>query len=921
MDKKGFSTLLLILLGFVFFLITGIIVFQIQTENEQIIDSTRSQTGESRLNFIAQAIQTDFYNTFLQGEFENIVATFLEGEEHIIDPYKTFKQNMGGKLEQYLSDAANSLVREGAAAQLYADAYSAIPTISCTPRESRGGSAQVWVRESENGVLELTGMTLGQKIFCMDTDEDSSLEILLTARNYWLSTRAIKMHNMAVKAIKSAKLQLDGEEGVAQILSGWKLANDADVRSQLLHGPEGWIQKVSLISALTAMEEDGIVLEPLSVSISNGRGEPFTANDIEKFVCYGDVKRGAEGISEPAQTCRPDDIELVLGEEPPQGESNLVSLNFKPDMSKTKFRITVEEAGVKLELEIPGLVELLGKLLEEALTESSSSGYARYSGVTHLCNAFRGKPSSVTISGSILETKKEFIPPGMGDNIIRMRFRSTPQSLDTSQITNDVDCDDGTHTDVIKQNVIDMLTDDGKRQFRFRVEKGPDGKTAIKQEDIDELQRLINANPMVATTGENRVINLHGRVTIKGETVHLTPSSESPRLGGGSAGSEGGAGIESSVLGGEEQTTPAGPVGEPISELNKIMRRAEEAAGELSRAGSLKGAEAFGRTATAVCKLMGLRHWMDMGDIGKALMAMCGIGNIFGDVETKTLCDLAALYQAVNSGSMRTVLAMLSGILSKQGFDFVVTGDMIQAALQTGDVENVLMAVSTAARLSGDIETADYLAQLAQIIHGVKSGNVLGLVANLLSRLGDNELAGLWSALDGIWRGVQNGDLTAALGSMLNLARRLGYEGILAQVINQVQGQFNMILDWSNALDVCRGKIPWDLVCMEPSIGSAVCKPETRPCIGGGIGKFSHAMPSLELPKLCNDMFFSLGFQIDCVCVYVCTPATGPPHNEWYPRTVRVDLNMVMMLLDEELYKRAIGAHLGDLLGYCKMDP
>jgi hypothetical protein len=265
-------------------------------------------------------------------------------------------------------------------------------------------------------------------------------------------------------------------------------------------------------------------------------------------------------------------------------------------------------------------------------------------------------------------------------------------------------------------------------------------------------------------------------------------------------------------------------------------------------------------------------------------------------------------------------------MLADAGFgDLGITAAMIEDALKSGDVEDILLAASRAMRLAGDADAADFLAGAAQIIYGIENeGDIAQILSGVFRVLGDKELAGFFGSLAGLDKAIEDGDIMAALKDISSMAKYLGYSGLaqITGVASVFGGAFSSIMDLDNALDVCQGRIPWDLICTVPDVGGGVC-PQKHPVRSDC--SFDVGLPSFDAELLCNDLLFDLGFQIDCTCVYTCVEIP----NVWVePVSVGVNLKYLAMMLDPDQYLDALSELdmsklllQGDILNYCRLDP
>lgn len=958
-------------LGAIFFSIAALVTYNIQTENDQVVSTVRSVTSENRLNFIGQAIQADYFNNFLQSEFEESVVAFMLGGPYRIDPERTFEENLGSELERWLSDAASSIIA-GAAGDAYSTAYSELPALACEPQELKGATADVNLRE-EDGVLLLSSWSLGQRIFCRDEEASSSAEIDLQARDYQLHTRVIQMFNKSVEAVRAAKAGLDRLVSVAQISSGWRLASDEDVKTDVLRNWLGDIGAMAITLAGAMPEEDGILLEPGSLVVSkDSKGARHSEEDLE-VACHGKLTGVGGGGT---QTCRPDGLSLVVGEEPPEDADGIVELEFE-SKATPEPQITITKMGDTHSL---GLPEVIGKLLLPILStvfnDPLSKGYVEYSGTTHLCRAFKGKASTAVVSGTVLETDADFLPSGMEK--AEFRFYSTPQGIDDSSVTgteNDVDCDDEEHGQVLEENVLALLTANGNEELRVRVEKekveqerqcgetGEEGK-CVPEGEAGEDDKLSdetgNCDKLSGETGTKHVcvrLKLTINETDLREVAERIAEHELYNVPGDTRSVS----LSASVEGGDAMTVESDPVTDEsearggLETLNDAIKdkdvdsetvqrvwgggddedqgedsyeeNAEEASealdkssSSLTKSGQGDDGETLGLTTASICKMVGLKNWMEQGDFEKAMLAMCNMLRMRGE-DAEWTCNLAGMYSAMESGSLQGLSAALNGMLRNAGHGFGVTPSMLQQAMQTGDLEDVLMAIASQAMTSGDAGSANFLAGAAQVLYSMESGDMDSMMASMAGMM-DGDMAEYASALSSMNTALESGDADDMLNAVSQLAGSLGYGGTgeFGRVVSQLKNAADVIVSMDDSMLACTDQVEsWDWLCIGPDIGKMVC---------GSYGscQFDYALPPILEPELlCNEMVYDMGFRIDCTCSYKC------PDGYTVQDTVSwgIDLNQVEAVLSQNQYAGLFtdAADLlagGDLSGYmqsCRLDP
>lgn len=920
-NKRGFATLFLLVLGAVLFIFAASMAYFIQSENDQAIDTANSYTGESRLNFMGQSIQADFFNNLLQSEFERIVAEFLEGRVHIIDPQKSFRQNLGGAMEGYLAEEAAGIV-SGDASHVYAQAYSAMPQIRCSAEEVTGASADASVKESEDGSLSVDLLSIGQSLRCKDLENDDSVEIDLRAKGYVLSSRAVRIHEEAVATIQRTKDILDQTEGVARIASGWRLHDDSEVRSDILRGPQGWVSQTGALGLLMSLGgTDGISANPLSIKIRNGHDEPFNIDDIA-FSCKGDAGTADSG---GPQTCRPDTLSIHIAEDP-EGEKKIPIDFERADESDESLEITIIEAGIEISLPID-LGDRIGSLLGD-ITAPLESGYIDYGGpVTHLCNLFVGRAKNAVIAGEIVESDKTRLP-GDYERLI-FSFKSTSQDLDTEELGQEIDCSD--HDDIVRTNAFDLLTAGGKTPLEIIISQanGDDAGMQIDPQSLNEIQHTINQNPMLRT-GENKQITLSASVEGEefqvGQTSANTPDAITESEATNVRVLNEGEASEDDIEQSDELMLmqSAFAHGDADQRFLSTMNVIDSASSSLSSAGFTSDAESLARTSSAVCKIAGFRNWADLGDNLRAALAICGIAKIGGGEHADIICSVAGLYQAVDSGSAYAIVGALEGLLAQAGYDVNIPIEQIRAAIESGDIEKILLSAASYLRIDGLDAAADLLAQVLSVVENIDGDAALMAAGAIFAMLGDSELAETFASLYNLAQALDGADLESALRAISAAAKSLGLSGMaeLEGFVGAGYGIYEAIMNIDELLANCEGKIPWGMACLSPSVGGIVCDENLKVDTSC---QFSYSLPSFEIDKICRDIVFEFGFQIDCTCMYVC-PDLGMPIP--VPKSVRVDLNQLMLIMNPEQYLDMFNdidlsalIDASGLLNYCRLDP
>ena len=917
--KRGFSTILLLVLGAVFFLIAMGFAYQVSSDNDQLVKSTRLRTSDSRLNFMAYAMQADFNNVYLQGAFEDTVANFLESKEHTINPEQTFTSSpLRSELESYMGEQAGSLIT-GDAAQVYADAYGSgdFPGVSCQPWEHEGSGGGVTLEETGGGVLQIQSWIVGRRVSCTDAEDGTETAVILEARDYRLTTRAIAIYNKAVESIRNAKLQLTGLEGSYVYGAGqWQLRESADGRNRVLQDWMGDTRLVAMTVPTLCGDTDGIFVVPDSMRIKSGSKTDYTVNDLH-VECYGSMTGAYEGRGIAAQTCRPEGLQLVIGQNMSQNTKGL-NLSFKnPTGSGSTLQVTLSYFGISVSFPVPVINRLIGPLIWDLLTKSVVNGYVTYSGVTPLCNAFKGKPDQTTIAGEVLETNTMYIPEGRTQ--IKFDYVSTPQSgLGGSDISNDETCDG--QDDIIKENLLALITNYGTQPMQINITKGANGNTTVSQQSIDQLAQTVASNDMYTTTGESKTVTVGFSVTVNGRQVNsgqgsaqvqttFTPAAAA--IGGGS--------VAPSVN--TRMTTAAGTG--PTAALTEVTNLFNQAASEVATLGHTLDSQAFTTASSATCKMVAINNAMEMNDLERALAAVCGLSNLFNIEQGRKICNLAGLYQAIKTGSYQAVLTQLGQLIGDTSLGKImqVAGAAIrmQEAIKTGSLESVLQAAADLGINTGETGAARVLAGAATVAYALEHGiSPMQALAAFAGILGAEDLSQFYNAAMNLQAAAESGDVRAMLTAAGEMARQFGYSG-LAQfdnLLTQGENIVNLVTNFDQLLEQCKS-VPWDVICVVPMVGGGVCEDNWGSCV------FSYGMPSFQIDLLCNDLVFDLGFQIDCTCMYTCPSGVIPIAP--VPKSVRINLNEILMYLNPEMYENrfrgaAAGAG-GALAAYCGLDP
>lgn len=937
-NKLGFSTILLMLLGFIFFLIAGVIAVQVQTENEQQVSTARSLSSESRLNFIAQCVQADYFNNFLQTEFESEVVNFLENGgdyngRHLINPDSTFEQNLKSGMESYLTESAYSIMG-GAAAEVYATAYDELPSISCEPLAVSGAAVGISMYVNPDGQLEVGSISVGQRMFCEDTEQSTSAEIDLRARDYVLQTRAVEIHDKAVEAINNGATQLRTAKGIYHVNPPlWALPNDDGAKSWVF---QNWQTQINLLrSTFPVLEDGGLSIAPNSVSAhSNSDMNPYDINDISAFGCFGGASTAGP------QTCRPDGVNLTIGVKQGSCKEHQIPLKFKDGSCTTtssgsgsggssgsnagmQVRLEIEIAGVV----VPGISEIggyiFGNLLTQLCQDSLSHGCMGYQGSTQqVCRFFEGKPSAAAISGTVLETSPDYLVSGI--NQISFEFISTPQDIsDSTTGTRNIDCSDDQYERMKNENAVLMATNNGQNVPDIVIGNASSGGgVQINQSSLQQLADNMASSTLMA--GQEVTVNVEAGVTDPNGQVTSTTSASQKSQGTGGIASYGGSASQSMSSG-----VPTGQAGSELTEAfssgsypqaaNQLQSLVNAAAANSNSAGQLVNARALGTTAVSICKLMGLKNFLEMDEEQLALLALAGLVDLADNEDLRLLYSLAALYQAIDSGSVNAIVAAIGSMIGGNYVQILLAAEQVDAAIESGDPEEILKAASTVLNIAGYDEAGLYLARAASIINALESGDILEASPAILSAFGRDDLAGFMSGVNALDQALENGDTIGALSAAGDMATSLGYDG-LAQIggyVGTAAAIANTIANFDELLEQCKDEIPWDLVCLAMPESGGVCKKTMGSC------PFEFALPTFNLELLCNELVSGMGFQLDCTCMYQCATYTLP-----VPTSVRLTIDQLLAELEIEGLDAIVAAAAiaqvavsGDIEAFCNIDP
>jgi hypothetical protein len=893
------------LMGAIFIITVMGIGYYIGSEDAQMLKAASSGYGEGELDFIAQAIQVDYYDNYLQSSLEKTVVDYMESKVHIIDPGATFMQNMGDGIQNALKDRLSSLFQGGAG--VYADAYSRLERIECEPLEVGGAEGYARLQESGDSIL-VTARSLGQRIKCDSTEPEATRTIDLLGRDYELTTRAKKMHDVAIEGINSIDTKLDSGKGVWK-QNVWHLAEDISAKQGVF---SMWNSFILSLNSLP-LEDSGIYVQPGSISVKSGSGGPYTVEDIVNFGCDGETGPGR------MRTCRPDDITLTIGE-PCDSDDRSLTLSLKYEDPSVK----VTALGMSIDLGPIG--KAIGKLLGDAINQVSNEGCLEYASATKICRGFAGKPSDGIVSGTVAESNQNFMPAGRTEPIL-MRFESETINIDDSNVQDDLDCGSDEGEELALNTGVAIITKDGRDNFELKlVSQQVDGEQQweVTEDSQKKLVDKVNNDPrfrdvqqtvnLYATLPGGTPIQLKGSPTATG-TVSPT-SKQNIDIASGTPT----AGQVLSGIGTSMQTA------DPTQVYGGIMNIFDDAASAASSLGDSKAADSLGKAATVACKMMGLRNYMELGDKEKAVLAICGIALVTEIEGGETICKLAGFVSVFDTGNAEAIARAIEQLLEEAGFPNIrVDIEAIKGAVERGDLMGALRAVAERLRLDGLAQAANFMENLASMIYNLDKLDTKALLAATeaaLKAIGEEELGDLLGGLSGLEDAIKRGDIGAVASSIGKMAENLGFEGLgeIGSVISNVGGLYNAVVDFDKFKEMCEDSIPWDMICIEPNIAGGVC-PEMH-----GDCAFESGLPTFDINLLCNDLVFKGGFQLDCTCMYACPGP--PPFTLPVPQSVGINIDQLLASLNleglEDILKlidlgRALAS--GDVMEFCRFDP
>jgi|GEM_PF-2506518 len=884
-NRKGFAVSAP-MMGIVMFLIVAGVAYFIISEDEQ---QTASVPEDNQLIFISQSIQADYYNTLLQNTLEAETVRFLEEEQHRIDPDANFMTNLGDGLRRALEGPLNEIVNRDVSST-YAEAYSRREGIDCEARVSAGGYVSfVTLTLQEDGSLIVNAVTTGQEIRCTSQEPATSTVVNLEARGYQIGVRVGEYHDLAIAAIKGANAQLDVIAGHV-VGDAWKLPDDQNAKAAV---KANWDAMTRSIYGLGGGPED-LYVEPGSILVRSRDGDPYTIDELT-YACDGSVGY------EQRRNCRPDDLTVTIGEEGCEDDQEEVDVTAQVQ----NVEIEANVVGVGFTFVIPKeiLEQALGKLtdkLEDAVAAGLDKACLDYESSTKICRDFVGKPSSASIQGVILEEGQGFIPAGIEAPIV-FNFESYGFDIDDSMIEDDLDCGSEEGREVVFENIKALLAKgDFKMQFNYEGDKA-----TIK--DLDQVAQKINEDRMYSDLGDEIILNAKGRVTDEnGQEVLVAQST---------AGGKSQRGTQATNIIGTQTAPTSGPWGQQIASgfqqtsasqggdqqykaYQSLYDLLDTGAGTAYQAGQPGASSILSKDAASICKLMGLKNLLDMGDYEAAMAAICGISKLGDFEDLDAVCNLGALFKVKSPEGLARALKNLFGA--------IVSAELLEGL----SLPEALLAAG--------------LPDMAGLIEAVQAADVRGALkaaADMLARLGEIDAANLLIGAMNLDAAIEAGNIEAAISAITDIGRILGLEGLaeIGAVAGNIAGIADLITDFDNLVAKCEDEPPWDIACVPA--GSSVCPPAVEDC------SFTYGLPTFDFGLLCNDFVLDGGFQADCECVYFCpegvkvplylkpTPFTGYYYMDL---TTRIQVGDIIAGLDLPAVDALAGL---ESIFYCKFDP
>jgi len=335
----------------------------------------------------------------------------------------------------------------------------------------------------------------------------------------------------------------------------------------------------------------------------------------------------------------------------------------------------------------------------------------------------------------------------------------------------------------------------------------------------------------------------------------------------------------------------------PYKKYQPFYDLLDTASGAAYRGGNQDASLALAKDAASVCKLMGFKNLLEMGDIDAAINAICGISSLADIEDIEQICNLGALFRVKNPAALAKVLKNLFGA--------VIAAELLEGLSLP---EALAMA------------NLDHIANLVKALEDLDVRGALKAAADVLARLGEIDAANMLVGAMNLEAAIEGGNIDAAIGAITDLGRILGLKELarLGAVAGNIAGIMDMSMNLDKLMAECKDEPPWDIACIPA--GSTVCPPAVEDC------SFTYGMPTFDFGLLCNKMIIDGGFQADCECIYFCPEGVKVPlflkptfvANHYYmDMSVRVQIGDMISSFDLPV------PDLGGLgsIDYCIFDP
>ncbi|MBN2518060.1 MAG: hypothetical protein JXB14_04400 [Candidatus Altiarchaeota archaeon] len=936
-------------MGVVMILIVFAVSYYIGSEANQQMELAGASTLNDELLFISQSIQADFFDLLMQNILESEAVKFLQSKTHVLYPTADFSSNIGNDFRLALEEPLAYIVNEDTS-ETYSKAYSSLPAITCNPKSSEAGSlSYINFDENEDGTLTISAVTTGQEIECISTEPPGRTQIALQGRGYQLSVRAVAIHDAAIRAINDVYSQLNDMEST-YTQEQWAYPMEEKALDKIVENWNSMIRGLSSTSLLSG--SDGLYLDPGSVQIFSGDGDQFSVNDFT-------ISCGGEAGYDGSRNCRPDEVGLDISEE--QERCDEVSkISLKAELGE--ITITTP-GGTVLKVDTKNLEEELRKALEDMT--SDMQGCLSYSGSTKICKEWVGRPGSVLVRGVILEANSGYIPSGV-EAPINFEFVSTGFGLDQPEFEDDLECDSEENKDLVMDNIKAILVSGEGFELNIQPVEDKQGQKRFDITNLEDLAEKINQDPMYENTGAKITLNTNLKIPVPqsqgpppGDNGG-TPPPETLEITGSVEGSKGPvsekAAQDTEMLAtgelkgaGAEEMKEAFKSGDVYERYGSVHSVLDNAASAANTVGDTRSATALSKSSGSVCKMMGMRHGMETGDMNLAIQALCGIVSTSLDQNLAPICGLGQLWAAFESGDLKGYNLAVSGLMQQMGFGPMnVNPELLRQGLETGNIGLSLQGIASTLSSSASV----YLGNVASLMSALEAGDsrgALGISANIMGMYGGSNSVNILQSISGLDLAVQGGDTQAALNGMIGLANvygvgDLGNLAFMANVgsmsktqalatigstvlpgygdmmglfgLQNLGGTMNLDMDLRGLSAKCKKVNPLAYLCLA---GGGVCPLQHEDCV------FSGGLPTFDLNMLCTDLSSAGGFRLSCQCSYICTKA---PYTRVFTSSADIsigglaasmNLEGMAPILQMVSMKDAISRQRN--VQYCKYDP